>query len=245
MAEETPSDLVASIFGTPDPGAPNAETSASEASAAEAAAEAAADNADSGRTRDLGELQELIEKGSLDGIRRWLESGEIAIDDRDGDGRTPLMLAAAHGEPEPVRLLVDAGARPDLTDGTPSGCSALVYAVRSSSPRRNETVSVLAAAGADVNQACGRNRRTPLMHAAETDVYLETDSQLGFALTTKILISLGANLELKDRRGRTVWRLTKLNALGARTSSAYRRRLHQMLRVLEHAGAKPIASHLV
>ncbi len=197
------------------------------------------------RAQAFTELREQIAAGSTEGVRRLFDDGLLELDDRDESGRTPLMLAAERGEPVPVRWLLEAGADPNLADRTSSGCCALVYAVRSPSPRRTETIALLAGAGADLDQPCGRHGRTPLMHAAEADVYSETAPAQGFGLATKALIRLGARLEIKDRHGLTVWHQTKRNALGARTSSAYRRRLHQMLRVLEHAGARPVASHLV
>jgi hypothetical protein len=120
-----------------------------------------------------------------------------------------------------------------------------VYAVRSRSRERHEVIALLAAASADLDRPCGRNRRTALMHAAEADVYLEREDGGDFGGTTRQLIELGAALGATDRRGQTVWRQIKRDALGAPTFSPSRRRLHQMLRLLESCGARPVASHKV
>jgi ankyrin repeat protein len=162
---------------------------------------------------------------------------------RDEAGRTLLMAAAYQGEKELVQALIDAGAEVNACDLTESGQTALVYTVRSLSPVRPEILESLVAGGADVNQRCGRNRRSALMFAADADVYLERFPEPVFAQTTKELIRLGANLEARDRHGRTVWRLIKRDAIGAPTFSSFRRRLHQMLRVLEYNGAQQVASH--
>ena len=190
----------------------------------------------------FSELRKLIRGGAVEAIRGLIARAELGIDDRDHKGRTPLILAAAQGNPEIVRLLIKAGAQLELTDQTPSGASALVAAVCSTSTRRDEALRIMVEAGADVNQACGKHCWTPLMHAAESDVYLDIGRQGSFGLTTKTLIALGADLEMKDRRGHTVWLQIKRSAMEAPASSPYRRRLHQILRILEQAGAQPHAS---
>ena len=72
------------------------------------------------------------------------------------------MWAARSGEPESVRLLVEAGADPDRHDGGPNGWTPLLHAVHTRSPG---AVRELLAAGADVNRAAP-NGLTPLMMAA-------------------------------------------------------------------------------
>lgn len=188
----------------------------------------------------LTRFKELADAGS------GSEFQQLAAENRDftdGAGRTLLMAAAYQGQIELVQALIDAGVDVNAADRTDSGQTALVYAVQSPAADRLEVVSKLVASGADVNQRCGRNRRNALMYAVDSDVYLDRPPEPVFAQTTKEIIRLGANLEARDRRGRTVWRLVKIDALGAPTFSACRRRLHQMLRVLEYHGAQQIASH--
>ncbi len=188
----------------------------------------------------LSRYREHVEAGSVSEIQQLVAEHREFADDA---GRTLLMAAAYQGEKELVQALIAAGVEVDAYDRTESGQSALVYAVRSLAVDRLEIIISLVDAGADVNQRCGRNSRSPLMYAADADVYLDRPPEPTFAQTTKELIRLGANLEARDRRGRTVWRLIKRDAIGAPTFSACRRRLHQMLRVLEYNGAEQIASH--
>lgn len=186
--------------------------------------------------------QRLGEAGSAaEGAR--LEDLDLEI--RDSAGYRPLMAAAFHGDLKIVEALLSAGVEVDATDATDSGLTALAWATHSESPGRLGVLSALAEAGAELDKRCGQNQRTALMHAALADVDLDRNAHEPFAATTRLLVELGAKTEITDRRGLTVWRLIKRDALGARTSTVYRRRLHQMLRVLEHCGAKPIASHAV
>ncbi len=195
---------------------------------------------------DLERLRELVAAGRTGTkIRRLAAAGEIDLDGRDAEGRTALIVAAEEGDVALARALIAGGAETDADDPTDAGRTALVYAVRSPSGERHEIVSLLAAAGADLDRRCGRSERTPLMHAVEADVYLEREDPGGFAATTRQLIELGADLEARNGRGRTVWRMIKRDALGAPTFSASRRRLHQMLRLLENSGARKADSHKV
>ncbi|MEE8526424.1 MAG: ankyrin repeat domain-containing protein, partial [Thermoanaerobaculia bacterium] len=188
----------------------------------------------------LTRFKELADAGSDPELQQLVaENLEFA----DSAGRTLLMAAAYQGETGLVQALIDAGADVNACDRTDSGQTVLVYAVQSPAADRLEVVSSLVAGGADVNQRCGRNRRSALMYAVDSDVYLDRPPEPVFAQTSKELIRLGANLEARDRRGRTVWRLVKRDAIGAPTFSACRRRLHQMLRVLEYNGAQQVASH--
>ncbi len=243
-ADSSTAETLAWFLGVPDP--ITSSTAAGWPAHSQGAPPLAPAEARDGDEVDVfTKLRRLIRDGDDNAIAHLLEHGKLGIDDRDSEGRTPLMLAAAAGEPQIVRSLIGAGARLDLTDSSPSGASALIAAIRSTSDLRRQTFQALTTAGADVNQACGLNRWTPLMHAAEADIDMEPEDEPYFGSMTKALIALGAELESRDHRGYTVWRQTKRKALGARTSSSHRGRLHLLLRILEHAGAQQIAKHLV
>ena len=79
---------------------------------------------------------------------------------------------------------------------------------------------------------------TPLMYAATADVYVPDPHSKIFGGTARHLIQLGADLEGTDHHGNTVWSVIKRNAQSALRSSPFRRRLFDMLKVLEAAGAK-------
>ena len=196
------------------------------------------------REERLQPLLKLLAK-SPEALRRALRDHRPDPDEADAEGVTLLMAAAGLGELELVQHLLAVGANVQALDSVDGGHSALVWAIRSHSPNREEILTALVEAGADLEQRCGPQSRTPLMLAAQADVYLERSGDGRFAQTTHQLVDLGADLEAEDRRGLTVWRLIKRDALGAPTFGASRRRLHQMLRVLEYCGAQPIESHAV
>lgn len=69
-------------------------------------------------------LAAAVREGDTSGVRRLLRAG-AALDGRDANGATVLMHAAAFSTPEIVRLLLDRGADPNVSDTT--GATALVW----------------------------------------------------------------------------------------------------------------------
>jgi len=63
--------------------------------------------------------------GGMECLNLFLEKG-VAVDTRDNGGTTPLMVAAAAGNADGVKRLLEAGAKPSLIDRT--GRDALSYA---------------------------------------------------------------------------------------------------------------------
>src|SRR5689334_4219736 len=61
------------------------------------------------------DLRAFARKGQTAQVPALLSRG-AAIDSRDADGRTALMLAAQRGHAETVKLLLDHGAKPDARD---------------------------------------------------------------------------------------------------------------------------------
>ena len=102
------------------------------------------------------------------------------LEERDGRGRTPLMRACEEGDLEQVQRLIDKGANIEaeaLRMAAQHGHAAIV--------------ELLFRAGGDINDNQGGT--TPLIIASEE----------GHVDVVDCLLSLGANVEVKDQFGRT------------------------------------------
>ena len=181
----------------------------------------------------VADLIRLVREGKPEVVARKVRNGGVDVNEWDDRGFTLIFAAAEQGDHELIRLLAEAGARLDVRARNDDGQTPLIRAIRGRSPHRDRTAEFMAHVGSDIDQRCARGL-TPLMHAVEADVDSEAPDER-FAATTTALLRLGANLDATDSDGNTAKELTKRKALGARTSSARRRRLHQMLRYLETA----------
>ena len=108
------------------------------------------------------------------------------LNDKDADGQTPLMFAAAFGSLDAVKILIANGA--DAKAVSAAGLNALHVAAADS-----RKVRLLIENGADVNQA-SLIGRTPLFIAAGTVGSLET---------VKLLLEKGADVNAADNTGMT------------------------------------------
>jgi hemoglobin len=119
-------------------------------------------------------------------------------------GRTLLHNAAAAGDLQTVRLLLEIGLDPNVPDG---GRHTPLYSVANEcgASRGAEIVHALVEAGANVNAADGVQRCTPLHMAARR----------GFTGIAEALIQCGADINATDRRGDTPLR----RALNCRKAS--------------------------
>jgi len=119
---------------------------------------------------DLANVKLLLERGA--------ETSEKA-----------LAEAVTFGYPDVVRTLIQAGADPNLVEG--SGVNLLHWATIAN---RADVIRVLAAAHVEIN-ATDENGFTPLMYAATID-FGNTDA-------LKALLSAGADKSIPDHEGRT------------------------------------------
>jgi ankyrin repeat protein len=133
-------------------------------------------------------------------------------------GKTPLMAACEYGDFPTVKILLDHGARAQVKDA--NGFSPLFLAVHNqSNPSRNQIVAALLAHGADPNsEAMGG---TPIQMTSDYEVIsmlvaagadvnriwhtitpLMVAARNGNLKTVKLLADHGAQLDLRDARGR-------------------------------------------
>ena len=99
-----------------------------------------------------------------------------------------FLLIIGTGDTEAVRLFLDAGFSPDITDS--KGIPALSIAVRSQVP---EVAEMLIKAGSDINRLSGDRGYSPLMDAV----------QKGDSVMADLLIKGGADLDLRSKDGQT------------------------------------------
>jgi len=144
-----------------------------------------------------------------------LLNGAVGIEDRNANGWTALMEAAAHGQADMVRMLLAMGA--DIDARTRGGSTALMLAVAVGD---GEMVSLLLEAGSDV-RALGLQgtaltwavrmghfeiARTLLDAGAvidEADLFLAICGGRSSTALVQLLLERGADVDMPDARGRT------------------------------------------
>jgi ankyrin repeat protein len=153
-------------------------------------------------------IYDSIRNGDTGGLRKLLtDSGP---DTKDSRGTTPLMYAAALGNPDTMKALIDAGA--DVNAKNDFDITALMWCAT-----EEAKVRLLLGKGADVN-ARSKQGITPLLIAAGTD---------GNSGVVKMLLDKGADLDKADMNPGT----TPLVAAATANDTA-------MVRLLLEHGAK-------
>jgi ankyrin repeat protein len=156
------------------------------------------------RLTPLGLIKLLLDRGANPNTQLkapTLQRVHTPGDRNLGEGATPLMRAARNGDAPAMRLLLERGADPALTQR--SRVTALILAAGlgrglgvfndeySTEPQQLEAVQVLLDRHVDVN-AANEAGQTPLHFAA-----LSMDS------VVELLVKNGAKLDATDRQGRT------------------------------------------
>jgi ankyrin repeat protein len=133
---------------------------------------------------DASELFEAVRNGDAAFLKGHLAKPTIEV--RDQRGATLLMHAAAFGNLQTLRLLIDAGA--DVNARNDFDATALLWGARDP-----EKAKLLIEHGADVD-ARSRQGRTPLMLAS---------LRHGGSSTVALILAKGARVDTKDGRGDT------------------------------------------
>jgi ankyrin repeat protein len=133
--------------------------------------------------RDSADLHRAARTGDVALIRECLATG-FSVEALGDDGSTPLMAAARHNKRAAIQALLDAGADPYRPNR--NGVNSLLLAA--SNP---VSLRPFAYSGFDLNKAAGRDRTTPLIHAA----------RLGFADVVQFLLEVGVDFDRVDAKG--------------------------------------------
>jgi ankyrin repeat protein len=172
-----------------------------------------------------------------------------ALNARDGNGRTPIHVAAFARQREAIRALVKAGANIDLLDKDRYDAVTIASAADD-----EETLRSVLALGASAKQVTSRYDGTALIAAAHLghdgvvrqliaagapldhvnnlhwtaaiEAVVLGDGGPRHQKTLQALITAGANLKLADRHGNTPLQLARSRGYG------------EMVKMLEQAGAR-------
>jgi ankyrin repeat protein len=187
------------------PPVPGQDSSATHFCAAKHKEESVKLSPDSARNADNHSLEDACtplmaaaEKGDAVAVRTHLKAGD-KIDASLKSGLTSLMLAAKEGHLEIVKILLDAGANPNVRFHTAhlGEMSALSYALLS---KNKEVVETMIDAGAEVNPRDFEGM-PPLLFA----IYDSSDPKL-----VKTLLAKGAQVNFKTRTGMTALMIATL-----------------------------------
>ena len=131
-------------------------------------------------------------------VRRLLELKVSPTQHRTSDCATPLHIAMTNSyrPAEISKLLVDHGADVDAVDA--EGNTALIMVCKGSSGRYKESVDPLIDLGAQVNAQNDLGQTCLHVFDYRKDSYNKNEDQF------KRIVEAGANLELRDREGKTV-----------------------------------------
>ena len=136
-------------------------------------------------------LVQAVRREGLETAVLLIEAGAVVDAQADeGKGNTALMAASSEGHVEAVRMLLDAGADPNLRKG--DGATALIMAV---SGGNVEIVRMLLDAGADLNVQNNEGDTALILAAGRYD-----DARVPMV---KLLLGAGADPNLENNEGAT------------------------------------------
>ncbi|OWK37815.1 ankyrin repeat domain-containing protein [Fimbriiglobus ruber] len=151
------------------------------------------------QTEPLGFFSAVI-LGKAERVKELLKAKPelVKARTRQGNGWTPLQIAAREGHEETVRALLDAGGDVNGAKGAKGEISPLVWAVWTERPNI-KLVKLLIERGADVNQHGGWGSEAPLHHAVK----------YGNVELVKLLLEAKADPAVTESFGKTPLDLAK------------------------------------
>jgi ankyrin repeat protein len=141
-------------------------------------------------TNDRDRLRSAIKSGNENVVRLLLAMG-ADLEERDGEGKTPLAHAALNNQDAIVKLLWEKGANLTALGSTINVNGRLRGAIDSGS---ENVVRLLLALGADLEERMGNYNMTSLLFAADK----------GKLAIVKLLLEKGADMNARDEDGWTV-----------------------------------------
>jgi hypothetical protein len=171
-----------------------------------------------GLVRGAGDsaISKAVKAGDVTAVRKLI-AARADVNERLGDGSTPLLWASHKSDVDMVRILVEAGAKPDIPNNY--GVTPLLDASRSGDV---DMVELLLKAGADPKRAHPEGE-TPLMAA----------SRAGSLPIVRLLLDRGADANAAD----SFQKETGVDVGLRRGPSRCRRRAAQRRRQPQSSGA--------
>jgi len=145
-------------------------------------------------------LHKAVEGGDVEAARRLIGDG-VRVDARDDWGRTALHIAAKHGNVSMAELLLANGADPNAQ--TPEGWRLLPPPVAGGAPSVDELVLQRPSLIAE-------GRLVPFPYRDRGPLHLAADG--GHSAVVSLLLSHGADVDLRDDTGRTALHHAALSA---------------------------------
>ena len=152
---------------------------------------------------DVKEMLQAAELGELETVKELLEMGGLDVNSTDNKGVSALHRAAMCAREKVIRLLLERGADPNISDVN-CGFTPLHWVIIKASPQMSstdhveESIIALYRGGCDLN-GTDFNSNTALHLAA----------QKGNKLCVDTLVRLGARTDQKDILGRTCFEVAK------------------------------------
>jgi len=95
-----------------------------------------------------GEIHDAVAKGSYTKVKKILESNKELVNQRDEEGKTPLIIAAHKGQSKMMKFLISKGASIKTADNL--GNSSLYYAIMNEEEDlQRQKIILLISKGAD------------------------------------------------------------------------------------------------